>query len=230
MQRSLAVLIASTLALSAISSAHAERVRLRPTDRDTVVIVEFEPATGQPPVGVQLSISPQSPNVTFGDRLNARTAALLTYSPGEDEGDFAVSRLMPGNIKISGVNVTNVLWVTWMTCYADRFDFDAAAGEAVFIGRVSSDAIRAEAVRYEAQVTPRAGTGQYLYIEARRANVPLTPPSELPGWEERVSEYLRAHHPNMTAPVRAAELHETAGRCVSVEREGSSYLRWEAKE
>ena len=69
-----------------------------------------------------------------------------------------------------------------------------------------------------------------MYIEARRADVPLTPPSELPGWEARVQEYMRAHHPNMTAPVRTAELHETPGRCVSVEREGSSYLRWEAKE
>lgn len=219
-------------ALALATPAAAERIRLDAESRHTVVIVEFEPSTGAQPEYLQLitGAAERSENATTGDRLNGRMSASLDYRPRQNEGlTFAAERTVPGNFRFSSLFTGNVPMMSWNVCYPEQITFDANAGEAVFIGRLSADAVRADVSPYERFARSRPGAVVYTSIQTE-GRPPITPPEELPGWEDRVGAYLREHHPRMTAPVRAAQLQYRAGRCVSETTNGHSWIHWEPLE
>lgn len=219
-------------ALALATPAAAERIRLDAESRHTVVIVEFEPSTGAAPQYVQLiaAAAEAREDATTGDRLNGRMSALLTYRPAQDEGQtIAAERTLPGNMRLSSVFTGNVPMLNWNVCYPEQITFDAGAGKAVFIGRVSADAVRADVAPFERFARARPGAVVYTSIQTE-GRPPITPPEELPGWEERVGAYLRENHPRMTAPIRAAQLEYRSGRCVSETTNGNTWIHWEPLE
>lgn len=219
-------------ALALAAPAAAERIRLDAESRHTVVIVEFEPSSGAQPEYVQLitGAAESRENATTGDRLNGRMSASLDYRPGQNPGvTFAAERTVAGNFGFGSLFAGNVPMLNWNICYPEQIRFEANAGEAVFIGRLSADAVRADFAPYERLARPRPGAIVYTSIQTD-GRPPLTPPEELPGWEERVGAYMREHHPRMTAPVRAAQLQYRAGRCVSETTNGHTWIHWEPLE
>ena len=224
--------VTALCALTLATPATAERIRLDAESRHAVVIVEFEPSTGAQPEFVQLitGAAESRENATTGDRLNGRMSASMSYRPRQDPGlTIFAERTLPGNMRFSTLFTGNVPMLTWNVCYPEQITFDAGAGEAVFIGRISADAVREDVAPYERFARPRPGAIVFTSIETE-GRPPVTPPEELPGWEERVGAYLREHHPRMTAPVRAAQLEYRSGRCVSETTNGNTWIHWEPLE
>jgi hypothetical protein len=219
-------LLAIVVAVLAPNAA-AQGIRLTPESENGAIIVEFE-APSDVTQYVQVYVYPQTSDETLGDRLNGRTAGLLTNHPGEDETYFSAQRIVAGEMRLGDASISAQPFLHFHVCYADRADFDVRPGEVIFLGRVRTDQVRASAAPFEGRVRPRQRVNLYVSVPGA-GGLPLTPPSDLPGWEDRVNAYVRQYHPNVTAPVRAAEYRSVSGQCVPQD-ENRSWLTWMPKD